>query len=261
MTGSHFRALMGVLRELLRARGLRHSDIAERLNVTERTVTRWFSRDGVDTRVVEQLCDLAGISFFGLCELAGKRIEQRISNMTVKQERMLSEDALLDYLFSQILKGWSTEELRREARIPEAVLVGALIRLEKIGLIELLPGNEIRLLTNKDIKWRPNGPYSRFVNKFLAWSLDNADVSETDAVWVVDALKFSAASRAQLEQKFRKLLQEARELSDIDRRSNAGASEWYTFVLAARPFELGPFSDWSVQYDRPRKRSAKSTAA
>ena len=39
--------MMEMLRELFRQHGLRFADIAEKLGVTERTVTRWFSADSI----------------------------------------------------------------------------------------------------------------------------------------------------------------------------------------------------------------------
>jgi transcriptional regulator with XRE-family HTH domain len=63
MEKSQPRIMLDVLHELVRSRGLRYRDIAAKLNVTERTVTRWFSIEGVDTRVIEQLCELAQVSF------------------------------------------------------------------------------------------------------------------------------------------------------------------------------------------------------
>jgi len=144
--------LMKVLRELLRARGIRQRDIAERLEVSERTVTRWFSDNDIGLRPVEDLCGMLDLSFFDLCELASSQVEDRISRLTSQQEQALVEDALLVYVFRQILKGWTAQEIGAEREIPEPDLVGALMRLQKLGLIEVLPHNQIRLRTIRNIE-------------------------------------------------------------------------------------------------------------
>jgi transcriptional regulator with XRE-family HTH domain len=261
MIESQIDVLMTVLREALRARGMRQRDVAHRLEVTERTVTRWLSGRGVDPRVIEQLCELVGMTFFDLCDLAARRVEQRICRLTVQQEQALADDTLLSYLFAQIRKGWSSEELCREVAIPEATFVDGVIRLEKLGLIEVLPGNEIRLRTVKEIEWRPNGPFSGYINKWLTWALDHADIGEPDALWEHDALMLSAASCAQLELKFRRLLQEARELSDIDRRLNTRSRDWYAFVLTLRPIDMKPLSEWSATFRHPRRSRPQAVAS
>src|SRR5579859_6815085 len=147
---SQVEVMMDVLRELFRQHGLRFSDVAERLSVTERTVTRWFSADSVETAVIERMCALVEIDLFALCEIASKRLEARPVRHTLQQEQALAESPLLTYLFAQICKGWTAKELRDDIDIPEPVLVDHLIRLDRIGLIELLPGNEIRLKTRSE---------------------------------------------------------------------------------------------------------------
>jgi transcriptional regulator with XRE-family HTH domain len=260
MARSQVRTLMSVLRLLLRARGIRQCDVAQKLGVTDRTVTRWFSTESVDTRVVEQLCDLVGMTFFELCDLAARRVEHRISRLTPQQEQALADNPLLTYLFEHTLRGWSAEELRREIGIPEPIFIDAAIQLEKIGLIELLPGNEIRLRTVKDIEWQPSGPFSKYINKWLAWVLDRADIAEPNTSWNWDALKLSAASRAQVDAKFVKLRQEMQELSDLDRRSHAQACNWYALVQCVRPLDMRPLSEWTAAPSFPHKGRTERAA-
>ena len=253
MAKSQIGALMGVLRELLRAHGIRYREIAEKLNVTERTVTRWFASERVDTGVIEDLCDLAGIGFFELCELAGRHVEPRASVLTLQQEQALTEHPLLTYLFSHICQGWNADELRRDVNIPEGVFIDGLIKLEKIGLIKLLPGNEIRLLTTREVERRPHGPLTRYQNRWLAWALENIDINEPGSAWAFEALKLSPASIAQLELKFRELIEEVIEMSDADRRLNGGARDWCAVILAGLPIDMRPYSEWTPSYSQPRR--------
>jgi len=244
--------LMKVLRELLRARGIRHRDIAERLQVSERTVTRWFSDNDIGLRPVEDLCGMLDLSFFDLCELASSRVEDRISRLTSQQEQALVESALLVYVFRQILKGWTAQEISAEREIPEADLVGALMRLQKLGLIEVLPHNQIRLRTIRNIEWSPRGPYSRSANQWLTRCVQGADIGEPNSVWAFDEIKLSGASVAQLREKFDRLLEDVIELADGDRRRNPGSRDWYACILALRPMEVPPYPDWPDARSHPR---------
>jgi transcriptional regulator with XRE-family HTH domain len=248
MEKSQPRIVMDVLHDLLRSRGLRYRDIAGQLGVTERTVTRWFSTDGVDTRVIDRLCTLAQISFFDLCELAGKRVDRRVCHLSVRQEQALADDDLLNYLFAQICQGWTFADFLQELELPESYLIAALIRLEKIEVIEFLPGNEIRLRTAKDIEFRRNGPYAKCVNRWLARSLDRPDIEEPASLWAFDSLKLSPASIELLRQKCQALRQEARKLSDMDRHLNAGKRSWFSLIFTARPVRLRPVTEWATDY-------------
>jgi len=236
--------MMEMLRELFRQHGLRFADIAEKLGVTERTVTRWFSADSIETAILQRLCELLGIDFFTLCELAAKRRDNRPNHHTLKQEQALAASPLLTYLFVQICKGWTAQDFKDDIGIPEAVLVDHLLQLDKVGLIDLLPGNEIRLNTARDMRLIPNGPYARNLNRWLAGTFKNPNVDEPNAAWVCDFMKLTPGSRERIERKFRALMQEANDLSDDDRRANAAGREWYGLVLVVRPENIRPFSEW-----------------
>jgi len=248
---SQIKVLLDVVRELLRARGLGPREIARRLEVSERTVLRWFAAKAVDTAIVERLCALAGMTFFELCELAARRVETRLTRLSVAQEQALVDDALLNYIFVNTLKGWTSAELQREINVPEPMFVDALIRLERLGLIGLLPGNEIRLRTSRDIQWRKDGPYSSYVNMFLGWSLNKPDISDPRSLWAMDIMKLSPGSIAQLQRKYDALIAEALLLSEQDRRSNDARRDWHAVVLAARRIALPPLSEWPTQYRVP----------
>ena len=254
--------LMEVLRGLLRAGGLRTHEIAKALNVTERTVLRWFASETVDTKVIERLCGLIEIGFFELCDLAAKRAETRIAQLSIEQEQALADFPLLNYIFVHALKGWSSEELKREINIPEPMFVDALIRLEKMGLITLFPDNEIRLRTAKDVLWRKDGPYSRYREGLLKWSFNKLDMTDPNSLWTIEPLKLSAGSLAQLQRRFDTLKGEAIALSEQDRRSNDTSREWYALVLAARHVDMMPLSEWPTQYrgadDDRASRSGRS---
>ncbi len=138
--------------------------------------------------------------------------------------------------------------MKREINIPEPMFVDALIRLEKMGLIALFPDNEIRLRTAKDIQWRKRGPYSRYREGVLKWSLNKLDMTDPNSLWTIEPLKLSPSSLAQLQRKFDTLKGEAIALSEQDRRSNDTSREWYTLVLAARHVDMMPLSEWPTPY-------------
>jgi transcriptional regulator with XRE-family HTH domain len=248
---SQHEVMMEVLRELFRQHGLRFADIAEKLGVTERTVTRWFSADSIETAILQRMCELLGIDFFTLCELAAKRRDNRPNHHTLKQEQALAASPLLTYLFVQICKGWTAQDFKDDIGIPEAVLVDHLLQLDRLGLIDLLPGNEIRLNTARDMRLIPNGPYARNLNRWLGETFRNPNVDEPNAAWVCDFMKLTPGSRERIERKFRALMQEANDLSDADRRASAAGREWYGLVLVVRPENIRPFSEWPAVYSAP----------
>ena len=84
-----FPALIDNLKLHLKAQGLRQRDIAERLGVGLATVKRWLSGEGLTTRRLEDLCDLAKIELFELVEMTARSHSGKAERFTPSQERAL----------------------------------------------------------------------------------------------------------------------------------------------------------------------------
>jgi transcriptional regulator with XRE-family HTH domain len=259
MESSQVPILMQALRQVLRAHGLRYRDIAEKLHVGERTVARWMTSEKIDTSTIEDLCSLIDMTFFDLCEFVLQRSEEAISQLTLQQEQELAGSNLLQYFFMQLLKNWPVEDIRRELELSEPELINALIRLEKVGLIDLLPQNRVRLRVAKKVKFRPSGPFLNNASNWVRDMVADFSFAEPHTECAIEAIKLSPASRAALRPKFERLLDEARELGDLDRRTNSDSRDWYACILIARPYKVSPYRTWSSTEKR-KSRSPRGSS-
>lgn len=233
--GEHVRLLIDTLKRLFRARGLTYRDIAAGMSVSEVTVKRWFSSQNMTLRTVEDLCDLAEITLPDLMELAARDSDPRLRRLTMEQEQALAESTLLTFIFSLLLNGWSAEELRRECEIDEALLVRYLVRLDRLRLIDLLPGNIVRLLTKRDIEWHRDGPVRRMFSLYVRQYLDDMDFNDPDALWVADSVRLSKDALVRLQAMFTDFQRNVRALADADRSQQGGDKSWYSVLAAACP--------------------------
>jgi transcriptional regulator with XRE-family HTH domain len=229
--------LLGALKQLLRARGLRYRDIAERLGVTERTVKRWLADRGLTMNVAEDLCGVLGMSFIELCEFAKDDLDTRPQRLSREQERLLFSDLQLGLVFMLLMRGWTAYEIQRECGLPEATLVGHLVRLERIKLVQLLPGNKVRLLFGRRIEWQENGEVGRAFGRHFKNLFATMDYSNPDAIWSTQVFKLSPRSLSEVRGKFRALVRDIQQTSDADRRLDDGDRNWHVILLAARPFD------------------------
>jgi transcriptional regulator with XRE-family HTH domain len=141
-----FPLLIENLKLHLKAEGLSQRDIAERLGVGLATVKRWLAGEGLTTRRLEDLCDLAGIELFELVESTGRARTARSDRFTPSQERALGKDARLFFIFFSLLNGWPPEDCERELWLSPGTMQGQLQTLSRLGLIDLLSGGRIRVL-------------------------------------------------------------------------------------------------------------------
>ncbi len=245
--------LVDALKWLFRSRGLRYADIASALGLSHTTLKRRLAGSGLTIPFVEALADLVDLTLPELFELANADIDTRIRRLTLEQENALHADVRLGFIFSRLQLGWSSQEIQNECRIPEVRLITYLVQLEKLGLIDLFPGNRVRLKTAREIDWRKHGPMWHSVDRYLKDILTMTDSDDMDLSRRIAVVRLSPSSISQIDQLFHYVQTEIRSLAQNDRRIPTDEKTWYALLLGARPFkmDLGAPGEipWHVQRD------------
>jgi transcriptional regulator with XRE-family HTH domain len=228
-----------VLKQLLRARGLRYAELGHRLGVSPSTVKRWLAGNRMTLDVADDLCRLAGLSFEEVVALSNRDHDGRQARLSLEQETELARDYRLALVFYLLLNGWGPQEIQGEFDIPETVMVGHLTRLDRLRVLDLLPGNRVRLLVRADLDWRRDGPLRRLFEKSVKRLFVTMDFADPAALWRSDVVRLSPAGVAQLEDRLRAFQLELRELTRADRKSaRPDERALLSVLLAARPFEV-----------------------
>jgi len=72
------------------------------------------------------------------------------------------EDPKLLMVGVLVLSHWSADEILQSYQLSQSQLIGLLARLDKLRIIDLLPGNRIKLRLARNFTWRKSGPIQRF---------------------------------------------------------------------------------------------------
>ena len=232
------------LRALMRAQGLHNRDIASSLGVTERTVSRWVAGRGLTVQALQQLCALADITLMELFEIAGAKFQKKSVTLSRRQEQELVDNPIMALFFANICHGFPVDELKDQLGLSDADMVLALVGLEKLGLIELLLGNRIRLLVPRDVRWRENGPRNRAATGSFEKIMGKIDFCDPALMSEWSVLRLSRRSTAYLRDKFSILMKEIFHLAELDRRSDSADCEWHAVILAARRISTSPYELW-----------------
>ena len=137
---SEISLLIHTLKRQLKLQGMTYRDVARSLGLSEPSVKRLFATEQFTLDRVVEVCNLLG---FTLAELAQEAQDgqRRLRTLSAEQEtEMVSEAKLLLV----------------------AECVQHLLRLDRLQLITLLPGNRIRLNVARDFDWLPDGPIRRY---------------------------------------------------------------------------------------------------
>lgn len=157
----------------LKARGMTYADLARALRLSEATVKRLFATRNCTLARLDSICEVLQVE---MAELArGQPRQSRlIHQLTREQEEELMSDPALLVIAACALQGMSLQDMLELYRVDEARCVKLLLRLEKVGILELHERNRIRLRISRTFNWIPDGPMMRFVKSQAADFFDHA---------------------------------------------------------------------------------------
>lgn len=233
---SESQELVETLKRCLKGRGLTYADVAECLELSEPQVKRLFSRGGWSMERVEAVCSLLDMSLLELVQLSSRHRSSGSSVLTLEQESALADDRSLLTWFYLLVNGWSPKEISREFGTDAHAATRILARLDRLQLIDLLPGNQVRLRTAQVIEWRKGGPIwrqyeERVRDEFLRYGFRG----ESDLLRLTTG-ELSTASLNIFNRKLRALLREFGELAHIDRSLPTADKHSVGLLAALRPW-------------------------
>ena len=230
-------ALLAALRQALRQSGWTVRRIAGEFAIGEATAKRWLAGRGLTLERLDRLAALAGLSLADLARAAEHPATGLAQELTLAQERGLSSDIFLAFLFMTVLGGIHPDEIARDFAVPEAVMEAMLGRLERLALIDRLPGGRIRPLVDRAIIWR-KPPMRRLFEEHMKPQFLAMDFSAEDAVFVSEVMKLSARGAAELAEMLERHRREVRTLAEHDRDHALLPRKWYGMMSAARLLDV-----------------------
>ena len=152
--------LLTIKREL-RAQRKNYRDVAVTLGLSEASVKRMFSAGSMS---MDRFAKIALLLGYSLAELTAKAAATtaKLDRLSLAQEKELVSDSALLLVAVCALNHWSMAEIVGTYRMTEAECLQRLLRLERLRLINLLPGNRIRVTVGRDFEWQPNGPIREY---------------------------------------------------------------------------------------------------
>lgn len=233
--------LVDLVKQALRDRGKTYADLARGLGLSESSVKRLFSKKKLSLERLEEICGQLGLELTDLLEVA-RATQGRATELTEEQERALVADPKLLLVALLALGHWSADEMVAIYRFTLAEVVKHLARLDGLGIIDLLPGNRVKLRLARNFAWRRGGPLQQFFEsraqkEYFDWAFQGPG----ELRLVVNG-SLSAHSNALLQQRMRKLAEEFDALAEDDRALDHRTLEGTTLVVAIRPWELKVFT-------------------
>lgn len=233
--------LVATLKQKLKSQGMTYRDVARALKLSESSVKRLFASGRF---TVERLIQISNLLGYTLAELSREAQAEsaRLSTLTEKQERELVSDPKLLLIAVCSLNHWTLDDIVATYRLSKAECIKYLLRLDKLRIIDLLPGNRIRLNVARDFDWLPAGPIRQyFMGKGIGEFLQS-DFAETDEAMTFLHGMFSDQALAQMQEALHKLRLKFAELHEASLSAPMHKRRGMGLLLAMRSWEPVEFA-------------------
>jgi DNA-binding Xre family transcriptional regulator len=232
--------LIATLKRSLKAKGKTYADVAQQLELSEPSIKRLFADEHLSLDRLDAICHMLGME---ISDLVRQMEESRaqVTQLTHQQEREIVEDLELLLVTVCVFNYWSIEQITLRFTLSEEACVRKLLRLEKLGLVALLPGNRVRLLITKQFRWQENGPFEQFFRQHIGREYFQSSFQADGHCLLVLNGSLSPQSAAEFQRKLQRLAQEFSDRSREDAGLPIGEREGMTLVMAMRSWDYGLF--------------------
>lgn len=234
------------LKVALRSRGLTYKDLAEKLNLSEKTIKRLFSEQDCSLSRLDNICSAINLSVFDLMDFA-RQYKEPHAKLSPAQEQFLAENrAHFNFMFMLTI-GYSAEQIQERYKLSELGLFRYLRDLDAQDLIALGANNQFRLLIKGKLLLKLHGPLHNILRDANTLFLEHVVDNEAEpGVSFRSAYRFiSKETLVELGNDFEELNNKYQKLAQRDEavlpRDKLIGVKWVTL---ASPFEI--FGKWSI---------------
>jgi transcriptional regulator with XRE-family HTH domain len=233
--------IVAELKLALRQRGLNYAAVAKKLSLSVASVKRLFSRGDLSLKRVDQICELLQT---GLTEILTQARERPAANqLTVAQEQKIVSDPKLFLMAWLVLNRAPLEDIVRSYNFTEREVLRHFYKLDALKVIELQPGNRVRLLVSRHVSWRSGGPVQRYIHQKLLREFTASHFAGPHDEFIFHGGEVSEVALSEIKQVLRNTARQCAEIIERDRvpRENRHGA---AFVLALRPWKYSGFNQF-----------------
>jgi len=239
---SQTRPLIDTLKLELRKHRITYKQVSAALNLSETSVKRLFSEEAFSVKRLEKVCELLHMDISDLVHLMEKNIELT-TQLTREQETELVSDVKLLLVTLLLMNKLQFSEILGIYEISETEGIQLLARLDRMRIIELQPGNRVKLMISQNFKWIPDGPIQHFFENKVQLEFLDSSFTEAGEFRIFVSGMISRTANAEIIKKIQHLAQEMNDMN-IESESLPLEQRYGTsLMMAIRPWEINVFEE------------------
>lgn len=233
-------ALINTLKKALKQQNITYAQVAEQLDLSEANIKRQFSSERFTLDRLAQICGLINLELTDLVALYQAERTQ-IQSLTLAQEEELVNDIQLLFVAVAARNRLTFSEILHHYTLDESTCIQCLAKLDKLKIIDLLPGNRIKLRVADDFHWIPNGPIERFFEKSIQVPFLRGGFTQVLADKRFTFGLLSEASARTITRKCEQLVRTFNELHQQDSQLPLESRMAIGLLTATRPWQFSAF--------------------
>lgn len=229
--------LIESLKVALKTKGVTYKKLAEKLNLSEASVKRMFSRKEMSLHRLGQVCETAGIKLADLVKTADASHGLSHHVYTEEQEQAFVKNPSLLALLNHILNGETPKKIKDQHKLSWNKVRQLLKQLENLGFLEVHPKDKIKLLIPPKVQWRKDGPLQKNLLPLALREFINSNFSSKSELKKFVNIRLSEPSVRRFQTQIDELVTEINRVSRIE-QSVSSKLEDIGVLCAIRPWRF-----------------------
>jgi len=234
--------IVDTLKKELRKQGIYYKDVAKKLDLSEASVKRLFAENSFTLDRLEQVCEMLNFEISELIHQMEKNIELT-DELTLEQEKELVADIKLLLMAYFLMNKMQFEDIIRIYDISETEGIQLLAKLDRMKIIELQPGNRVKLMFSKNFRFSRGGPIQQFYEQKVQSEFFASSFEGKGEHRIFISGMFSRNANAEIIRKIKHLAGDALELREDSDSLPLSDRFGCTLIMAIRPWEVKIFDD------------------
>jgi len=236
-------ALIHTLKQQLKLQGVTYAMIAQALSMSEANIKRLFASERFTVIRLEQICQLINLELTDLARLY-EDSRQHITQLSIDQEKELIADTKLMLVAVCVRNHLNFNEIISNYQVSEPECIKYLAKLDRLNIIDLLPGNKIKLRIAEDFHWQPYGPIERFYEKEIQGQFLKSGFNQSPDLRLFLSGLLSEHSQQIINKKLQSLAHEFTQLHRQDCELPLQQRRSIGLLLATREWEFSAFTPY-----------------
>jgi hypothetical protein len=211
------------------------------LGVSEQTIKRLFVHQDCSLERLEEICDLVQLDIRDLIQ-STPRPRKFIQHLSYEQEEQLAQDKKLLMMAVCAMSLWTNEDIRQHLKLTALECESLLLRLDKMGFLDLMPGSRVRLRVARDFSWIIDGPIMRMVKSMAGHYFDHLFEGEGEILKIIN-VRLSERSALKLKARLEQIAQEYADQVTVDANLPLRERPPLSICIAARRWVPEPLRD------------------